>query len=125
MEETYGPYTGMYWSGRQMGKIFLFFFFLAISGKVFNTYLQKSTQKNQDVFVKHYAPGSNKVQKAIFSFKVKVKVIIKVIDLGVIWKGVFSGVCMPKMKSLSVRVQKLKQMLKLTTDKQTDRQTNS
>ena len=30
--------------------------------------------KNQGVFVKHYAPGSNKVQKAIFSFKVKVKV---------------------------------------------------
>ena len=25
-------------------------------------------------FVKHYAPGGNKVQKAIFSFKVKVKV---------------------------------------------------
>ena len=30
--------------------------------------------KNQGVFVKHYAPGGNKVQKAIFSFKVKVKV---------------------------------------------------
>ena len=26
--------------------------------------------KNQGVFVKHYAPGGNKVQKAIFSFKV-------------------------------------------------------
>ena len=33
-------------------------------------------RKNQGVFVKHYmyAPGGNKVQKAIFSFKVKVKV---------------------------------------------------
>ena len=31
-----------------------------------------------------YAPGRNKVEKAIFSFKVKVKVI----DLGVIWKGI-------------------------------------
>ena len=31
-------------------------------------------KKNQGVFVKHYAPGGNKVQKAIFSFKVKVKV---------------------------------------------------
>ena len=28
---------------------------------------------NQGVFVKHYAPSGNKVQKAIFSFKVKVK----------------------------------------------------
>ena len=33
-------------------------------------------KKNQGLFVKHYmyAPGSNKVQKTIFSFKVKVKV---------------------------------------------------
>ena len=30
--------------------------------------------KNQGVFVKHYAPGGNKVQKDIFTFKVKVKV---------------------------------------------------
>ena len=30
--------------------------------------------KNRGVFVKHYAPGGNKVQIAIFSFKVKVKV---------------------------------------------------
>ena len=32
--------------------------------------------KNQGVFVKHYSmpPGGNKVEKAIFSFKVKVKV---------------------------------------------------
>ena len=32
--------------------------------------------KNQGVFVKHYmfAPGGNQVQKAILSFKVKVKV---------------------------------------------------
>ena len=32
------------------------------------------TEKNQGVFAKHYAPGGNKVEKAIFSFKVKVKV---------------------------------------------------
>ena len=31
-------------------------------------------KQNQGVFVKHYAPGDNKVQKAIFSFNVKVKV---------------------------------------------------
>ena len=30
--------------------------------------------KIQGVFVKHYAPGCNKVQKAIFSFKVEIKV---------------------------------------------------
>ena len=30
--------------------------------------------KNQGVFVKHYVLGVNKVQKAIFSIKVKVKV---------------------------------------------------
>ena len=30
--------------------------------------------KNQGAFVKHYAPISNKVQKSIVSFKVKVKV---------------------------------------------------
>ena len=33
-----------------------------------------AVKKNQVVFVKHYAPGGNKIQKAIFSFKVKVKV---------------------------------------------------
>ena len=53
--------------------------------------------KNQGVFVKHYAPGGNKVQKAIFSFKVK----------GHWCEGIISGVCMPNMKSLSHTVQKL------------------
>ena len=57
--------------------------------------VQLYEKKNQGVFVKHYR--YNKVEKAIFSFKVKVKVI----DLGVIWKGIISGVCMPNMKSLS------------------------
>ena len=37
---------------------------------------------NQGVFVKHYTPSSNKVQKAFFSFKVSQG--HKVIDLGVI-----------------------------------------
>ena len=31
----------------------------------------------------------------------------KVIDLGVIWKGIIRGVCMPNTKSLSLKVQKL------------------
>ena len=60
-------------------------------------------KKNQAMFVKHYALSGNKVQKAIFSFKVKVKVI----DLGVIWKGVISAVFMPNMKFLYLSVQKL------------------
>ena len=47
----------------------------------------------------------------------------KVIDLGVIWKGVISGVCMPNIKSLSLTVQMLEPRLKLTTDRQTNRQT--
>ena len=36
--------------------------------------------------MKHYAPGGNKVQKAIFSFKVLAKVTrsLMMIDLGVI-----------------------------------------
>ena len=47
-----------------------------------------------------------------------------VIDLGVIWKGIISEERMPNMKALSLVVQKLEQMLKLTTDKQINRQTN-
>ena len=46
----------------------------------------------------------------------------KVIDFGVIWKGVISGICIPNMKCLSLNVQKLKQRLELTTDRQTNRQ---
>ena len=61
--------------------------------------MQQQTLKNQGVFVKHYAHGGNKVwKKAIFSTKVKVKVI----HLGVIWKGIISWVGMPNMKSLSL-----------------------
>ena len=81
-------------------------------------HIMDTYMKNQGVFVKHYAPGGSKVQKAIFNFKVKV------IDLGVIWKGAISGVYMPNMKSLSLTVQQLQGRLKLTTDRQTDRQTN-
>ena len=66
---------------------------------------RRAYKKIKGVIVKHYSmpPGGNKVEKAIFSFKVKVKVI----DLGVIWKGIISGVCMPNMKSLSLTVQML------------------
>ena len=85
----------------------------------FNWYLYK--RKSRGVCeTLQYAPSGNKVEKAIFSFKVKVKVI----DLGVIWKDIISGVCMPNMKSLSLAVQKLYRRLKLTTDRQTNKQTN-
>ena len=73
--------------------------------------------KIQGVFVKHYAPGCNKVQKAIFSFKVKIKVTRSLTLVS------FEGVCMPNIKSLTLTVQKLEPRLKLTTDRQTNRQT--
>ena len=69
------------------------------------------------VFVKQYAPTATKSEKAIFSPKVKVKVI----EIGVIGKGIIIWVCKPNMKSLPLAVQNLQQMLKLTTDKQTNR----
>ena len=37
--------------------------------------------KNQGVFVKQYAPGDNKVPKAIFSFKVKVTRSLTLVSL--------------------------------------------
>ena len=43
--------------------------------------------------MKHYAPGGNKLQGKSQGHKV--------IDLGVIWKSVISGVYMPNMKSIS------------------------
>ena len=53
-----------------------------------------------------YAPGGNKVQKSYFKRKGQSQGH-KVIELGFNWKGIISGVCMPNMKSLSFRVQKL------------------
>ena len=53
-----------------------------------------------------YAPGGNKVQKSYFKSKGQSQGH-KVIDLGVIWKGIISGVCMPNMKFLPLMVQKL------------------
>ena len=66
--------------------------------------------------MKHYAPDSNKVKKPFFSIKVTVKVTRSLTLVSI------ERVCMPNMKCLSLTVQKLKRMLKLTTDKQTDRQ---
>ena len=53
-----------------------------------------------------YAPSDNKVKKSYYKLQGRSQGH-KVIDLGVIWKGVFSGVCMPSMKSLSLTVKKL------------------
>ena len=56
---------------------------------------------------------------AIFSIKVTRSLTL---GLGVIWKGVISGVNMPNMKSLHLTVQKLWTRLKfLATESQTDR----
>ena len=51
----------------------------------------------QDVSVKPYALGGNKVKKNYFYHKGQGH---KVIDLGVSLKGIINGVCMPYMKSL-------------------------
>ena len=53
-----------------------------------------------------YAPGGNKVQKSYFLIKGQSQGH-KVIDLGVISKGIISGVCIPIMKSLPLTAQKL------------------
>ena len=53
-----------------------------------------------------YAPGGNKVQKSYFERKGQSQGH-KVIDPGVIWKGIISRVYMPNMKSLPLTVQKL------------------
>ena len=50
-------------------------------------------------------PVATKSTKAIF--RAKVSQGHKVIDLGVISKGIISGVCMPNMKYLPLTVQKL------------------
>ena len=46
--------------------------------------------------------SNKKYQIGYFQYKGR-----KVIDLGVIWKGFISGVCMPNMKCMSLTVQKL------------------
>ena len=53
-----------------------------------------------------YTPGGNNVQISYFKGKGQSQGH-KVIDLGVIWKVIISGVFMPNMKSLLLTVQKL------------------
>ena len=57
-------------------------------------------------------------------FLVSIKVTVKVNDLGVIWKGIISWVCMPSMKSPSLYGSKVIAKVKVDnrqTNKQTDR----
>ena len=54
------------------------------------------------MFVKHYAHAGNKVQKNYFQCKGQSQGH-KVINLGVIWKGIINRVCMPNMKSLTLQ----------------------
>ena len=67
------------------------------------------TIKNQGVFVKHYmyAPGGNKVQKAIFSFKIKIKGTRSLTLMSFERASLVEYICMPYMKSLSLMVQEL------------------
>ena len=51
-------------------------------------------------------PAATKSKKAIFSNKGQSQGH-KVINLGVIWKGIISGVYMPNIKFLPLMVQKL------------------
>ena len=48
-------------------------------------------------------PAATKSEKKIFSSKFKVKIIY----VGVIWKGIISWVCMPSIEYLSTTVKKL------------------
>ena len=51
-------------------------------------------------------PAATKSKKSYFNSKGQSQGH-KVIDVGVIWKGIIIGVCMPNMKSLPLTVQKL------------------
>ena len=65
-----------------------------------------SKPSKQDVFVKYYAPGGNKVRK-IYSWLEGKSQGHKIIDIGVIGKGIIGGVCISNMKYLFLTVQKL------------------
>ena len=80
------------------------------------------------MFVKHYSmpPAATKVEKAIFSFKVKVK-ITRSLTLMSIWKGMISGSMHAKYEVSISYGSKVIAKVKVDnrqTDKQTDRQTN-
>ena len=65
----------------------------------------------KDLFQKHECPGGNEVKIGYFQYKGHDQ-DCKVIDPGVIWKGLISCVCIQNMKSLHLTVQKLWARLK-------------
>ena len=78
--------------------------------------------KNQGLFVKHYAPGGNKVQKAIFSFKVKVDVIRSLTLVSFERVSFVEYECqIPGMKFLSLMVQVIAKVK--VDNRQTNKQT--
>ena len=69
-------------------------------------------------------PAARKSKLAIFLYKGHSQGH-KVIDLGVIWKGIISGLCMPNMKSRYLTAQKLWPRLIFSTDRQTGQKLNT
>ena len=67
-------------------------------------YPRKGFVCKQAVFVKHYAPGCNKVWKSFYKCNGHSQGH-KVINLGVIRKGIISVVSMPNIKSLSLTIE--------------------
>ena len=65
-------------------------------------YLTVEIVKNKMCLWNTMPQPQQSLKKAIFSIKVKVKVI----DLSVIWKGIISEVFMPNIKTLSLTDQK-------------------
>ena len=81
------------------------------------TYMYNINVIKQNIFEKYQAPGGNKIWKSYFYLEGQSQGP-KTIELGVIWKGVIRGVCMPNIKSLSFMTQNLKRRLKLAIDRQ-------
>ena len=69
------------------------------------------------------ALGGDKVQNWIYQYKGHDQGN-KVINLGVIWKGFISWVCIPNMKSVSLRVQQLWPRLKIFLARESDTQSH-
>ena len=68
-----------------------FAFFKYMISSLATTSANTVSEKNQGVFVKHYAPGGNKVLKAIFSFKVKVTRLLTLVSFE--WVSLMEYAC--------------------------------
>ena len=73
-----------------------------VSGRNISNLIIFQVWKDAFLKKKNYAPSSNKVWNSYFY---SIKVNGKVNDVGVIWIGIFSGVCMSNMKYLSLTLQ--------------------